>query len=193
MSPEPRLRLHQYLTDSQVNGPGKRFTLWVQGCTLGCPGCFNPETHPAHSGQFMPVPQLFELIKAEIPNIQGVTISGGEPLQQRKPVEALLTQIRKNTPLSTLLFTGYTWNEIQQMPYIDTLLNSVDVIIAGRFQANQRLAQGLIGSANKTLHFLTPRYTLADLTSVPHAEVVLTQDGQVLLSGIDPLSWSTSR
>jgi anaerobic ribonucleoside-triphosphate reductase activating protein len=190
MGLEDSLRLHQYLPDSQVNGPGKRFTLWVQGCTLGCPGCFNPETHPAHSGKSVSVDQLFNLIKAQVPHIQGVTLSGGEPLQQRRPIERLLSQIRASTDLSVILFTGYTWGEVQRMPRINALLDMVDVLIAGRYLANQRLAQALIGSANKTIHFLSPRYTPGDFTTIPPAEVIITQDGQVLLSGIDPFGWS---
>ncbi|MDD5369008.1 MAG: 4Fe-4S single cluster domain-containing protein [Anaerolineaceae bacterium] len=187
------LRLHAYLPVSQVNGPGKRFTIWVQGCTLGCPGCFNPKTHPYHSGEAVSVDQLFELIEAHIPIIQGVTISGGEPLQQRRPLETLLALLQENTSLGVILFTGYTWSEVQRMPRIDRLLNNLDVLIAGRYLVNQRLAHGLLGSANKSLHFFSPRHTPADFDSVPSAEVILTPDGQVLLTGIDPLGWSESR
>ncbi|MGD0006352.1 MAG: 4Fe-4S cluster-binding domain-containing protein, partial [Anaerolineaceae bacterium] len=41
------LNLHHFEPLSLVNGPGKRSVVWVQGCTLNCPGCFNPQTHPA--------------------------------------------------------------------------------------------------------------------------------------------------
>ena len=39
------LRLHGFLPRSRANGPGWRSVVWVQGCSLGCPGCFNPQTH----------------------------------------------------------------------------------------------------------------------------------------------------
>ncbi|MCU0780030.1 MAG: radical SAM protein [Akkermansiaceae bacterium] len=39
------LRLHAFLPRSRANGPGWRSVVWVQGCSLGCPGCFNPQTH----------------------------------------------------------------------------------------------------------------------------------------------------
>jgi anaerobic ribonucleoside-triphosphate reductase activating protein len=68
-------------------------------------------------------------------------------------------------------------------------LKHVDVLLAGRYDASQRVADGLIGSANKTVHFLTGRYNMADLESVPQAEVILNADGEIILSGIDPLNW----
>src|SRR3972149_712339 len=43
------LRLHALLPRSRANGPGMRAVIWFQGCTRGCPGCFNPETHASGS------------------------------------------------------------------------------------------------------------------------------------------------
>ena len=63
------------------------------------------------------------------------------------------------------------------------------MLIAGRYDRTRRRARGLVGSANKTVHLLTPRYTLDDLDSVPGAEVWLDEGGEVVLSGIDPLRW----
>jgi pyruvate-formate lyase-activating enzyme len=47
------LRLHQFLPSSHTNGPGLRAVLWVQGCSLGCPRCFNPATHSARARSFL--------------------------------------------------------------------------------------------------------------------------------------------
>ena len=58
------LRLHQFLPASRANGPGLRAVLWVQGCSLGCPGCFNPQTHPFNEGQPVPVENLVSQIVA---------------------------------------------------------------------------------------------------------------------------------
>lgn len=183
------LRLHQLLPSSRANGPGVRAVLWVQGCALGCPGCFNQETHPFVGGQRVSVDALFQRLTALTPSIEGITISGGEPLQQRRALLALLQQVRRRTPLSVLLFTGYTWEEVKRMPDAEVLLACMDVGIAGRYDASQRLARDLRGSANKTVYFLTDRYTLADLQSVPLAEVIITQEGEAVMSGIDPLRW----
>lgn len=177
------------LPESLVNGPGVRAVLWVQGCSLGCPGCFNPETHTFDAGEWVAVEGLLARLTALEGRIEGVTISGGEPLQQCVPLLHLLWRVRQETSLTTLLFSGFTWAEIQQMPDAAALLACLDVLIAGRFQAGQRLARDLRGSANKSLHFLSSRYSLSDLQAVSSAEVIITPEGNVMVSGIDPVAW----
>ena len=188
------LRVHHFLSFSRANGPGERTVIWVQGCTLGCPGCFNPETHPFEGGERVSVQDLFDRIVALGDTIEGITISGGEPLQQRRPLLALLGRVRRETPLSILVFTGYTWEEIQHMPDAEALLVCVDVLIAGRYDAYQQFTpedekRFLRSSTNQTVHTLTDRYTLASLQSVPPAEIIITADGEVAVSGVDPLRW----
>jgi len=163
-----------------------RAVLWVQGCTLSCPGCFNPETHPAQGGETILVEELFSQILALGSSIEGITISGGEPFQQVTPLTELTSRIRQETQLSILVFSGYSWDEIQSMPRARPLLAQIDVLIAGRYQANHRLASGLLGSTNKTVHFLTDRYGPDDLQTVPPAELSITSNGDILISGIDP-------
>jgi anaerobic ribonucleoside-triphosphate reductase activating protein len=121
--------------------------------------------------------------------IEGLTISGGEPLQQRLPLLHLLRRVRQETSLTTLLFSGFTWAEIQQMPDAEALLDCLDVLVAGRYEAGRHLARDLRGSANKTVHFLTSRYALSDLQAVPPAEIVITPEGEIMVSGIDPVAW----
>ncbi len=190
------LRVHRFLPHSYANGPGARAVIWVQGCTLGCPGCFNPATHPHAGGEMLPVATLFRRIVAasastESP-IEGVTISGGEPLQQQAPLSKLLTRLRNETSLSLLLFTGYSWAEIQRMPHAAQILACLDVLITGRYDATQRAAHGLLGSSNQRIHLLSARYSAADLRAAPPAEVIVTAEGEVVLSGIDPLAWEPS-
>jgi anaerobic ribonucleoside-triphosphate reductase activating protein len=184
------LSLHHFLPHSRANGPGLRAVLWVQGCSLGCPGCFNPETHAVTGGELVAVDELRRRMIALQDKVEGLTISGGEPLQQRPALLNLLQQVRQETSLSILLFTGFSWPEIQRMPQAEALLACLDVLLAGRYDASQRLAHHLLGSANKTIHFLTDRYTASDLQAVPPAEVVITPSGELLLTGIDPLTWS---
>src|SRR5512146_1753784 len=110
---DEKLRLHHFLPASRANGPGLRAVIWVQGCTLNCPGCFNPQTHSTREGTLVDVNEVFQQILALGTSIEGVTLSGGEPLQQVQPVLALLKRVRKETSLSTLVFSGYTWQEIE--------------------------------------------------------------------------------
>lgn len=183
----PWLRLHAFLAASRANGPGLRAVLWLQGCSLGCPGCFNPRTHPA-VGPRLDVEEVFGRVAAAQAafGIEGITISGGEPLQQRPGLLALLGRVRAETGLSVIVLTGYTWQEIASMPQSAELLGRLDVVVAGRYNHRLHLGVGLRGSANKTIHLLTDRYCLADLAAVPVAEAIIDRVGDVVLSGINP-------
>ncbi len=177
------MRIHATELRSRANGPGARFVVWLQGCTLGCPGCFNPTTHDAHGG----VERSIEDIAAELPDdVEGLTLSGGEPLQQADAAVALL-ELARARGLSTLAFSGYSIDEIRALPRGPDVLAQLDVLIDGRYVAGERLATGLRGSANQRIQLLTARYTLAEVEATPVAEIRIARDGQVVLTGVNPL------
>jgi anaerobic ribonucleoside-triphosphate reductase activating protein len=177
------------VSGSRANGPGVRAVIWTQGCSLGCAGCYNPETHPFAGGRPVATDDLFRRIAALGSAIEGVTVSGGEPLQQLRPLTALLRRVREETDLSILVFTGYRPEEVSRMAEAGVLLACVDVLIAGRYDRSQRLARELRGSANKTVHLLSDRYEMDDLRAALPAEVIITAEGEVVISGIDPMKW----
>ena len=180
------LRLHAFLPASRANGPGLRSVIWVQGCTLNCPGCFNPQTHASQGGELWPVQTLAERLLETAPGVEGLTISGGEPLQQAAALVSLLEAIHAANRLSVLLFSGFTLEEIERMPQARAALPYLDILIAGRYDANRRQAHGLLGSSNQKIHLLSSRYSLADLQKVPQAEWIITPQGDILATGIDP-------
>lgn len=190
MTPSDGLRIHHIQAFSQVNGPGTRTVMWTQGCTLDCPSCFNPETHSLTGGKWMSTQTIAREILDRQNQIEGITISGGEPLLQLPGLTRLLQQVKSQASLlSTILFSGYTWQHIQSLPEIEPLLGVVDVLIAGPFVQSLRTAHHLAGSANKTFHYLTNRYQASDFFSIPPAEVIIDTNGNLQLSGIDPLQW----
>ncbi|HEX3766309.1 MAG TPA: 4Fe-4S single cluster domain-containing protein [Kofleriaceae bacterium] len=184
------VRIHAFEPRSRANGPGARFVVWFQGCTLGCPGCFNPTTHDPAAGRGMALDALIdELTRAchgSGPGIEGLSLSGGEPLQQPAAARALLDAARA-LGLSTLAFSGYTLDEIRGLPGGPEVLARLDVLIDGRYVARDRLATGLRGSANQRIQLLTDRYTLADVEATPVAEIRIGPTGDVVLTGVDPL------
>lgn len=186
---EPELRVHAFLPYSRANGPGLRAVIWVQGCTLGCPERFNPDTYPRDGGRLVSVDEVYRRIAGLGNTIEGITVSGGEPLQQARALTRLLRRLRNETPFPVLVFAGYTWEGVQSIPEAETLLSSIDVLIAGKYDHRQRFAHGLCGSANKTIHYLTDRCSQADVSSTPAPELILDCSGDVTITGVDPLRW----
>ena len=180
------VRIHDVLWQSYANGPGKRSGFWFQGCTLGCPGCFNPATHDPLAGRALLLDDCFQKL-LEDTNLEGITISGGEPLQQPEALIAFLKMVRSRTALSSVLLTGYEVGEVVRMKCFDELKECLDVMIAGRYQAGLRCAQGLTGSSNKVMQFFSNRYRAKDFSDIPVAEVIIGTDGSITSSGIDPL------
>jgi anaerobic ribonucleoside-triphosphate reductase activating protein len=181
----PRARVHAVEPRSRANGPGTRFVVWLQGCTLGCPGCFNPTTHDASGGREVAIDEIIDQLRAT-PKLDGLSLSGGEPLQQPDAAVALLDAAR-SLGLSTLAFSGYTIEEIRTLPRGPDVLARLDVLIDGRYRAGERLATGLRGSENQRIQLLTPRYQLAEVEATPVAEIRIGPTGDVVLTGVNPL------
>lgn len=180
-----KLRVHAVEPRSRANGPGARFVVWVQGCTLGCPGCFNPTTHDATGGTECEVGELAAEL-ADTTGIEGLSLSGGEPLQQPEAAAALLAAAR-GLGLSTLAFSGYTLAEIRALAGGPAVLDQLDVLVDGRYVAGERLATGLRGSDNQRIQLLSDRYTLAEIEATPIAEIRIGKTGEIVLTGVNPL------
>jgi anaerobic ribonucleoside-triphosphate reductase activating protein len=181
-------RVHAVLPRSRANGPGARFTVWSQGCSLACAGCFNPETHaPAGAGSTWRVADLVEAALAELPAIEGVTLTGGEPLEQPAAVAEFCRRIRAGTGLGIVILTGFTRREIEADPARAAAVTSADMVVAGRYNAARHLGTGLRGSDNKVYWARTGRYAAADFTAVPDLEIAVRVDGTVTVTGMsDP-------
>ena len=132
------------------NGPGFRVTIWVSGCTHACPGCQNRHTWEYAKGHKLDdmVPYTNITYKDKILNligdehIDGVTISGGDPLDQS--VQALeelakfLSNIKKRYPEKSIwLYTGYFIEDLNNYPHKEVIKNC-DVIIDGPYVKEKR-------------------------------------------------------
>ena len=119
---------------SSVNGPGLRLTLWVQGCALNCKGCFNQTTHARVASTLISVHDLAKKINAM--DIAGVTLSGGEPLDQAPALEQLIHAV--DGEKNWILYTGYTPKEIFQNEAMIRVVKAVDLTLAGRYLQNAK-------------------------------------------------------
>ena len=180
------INLHDFLARSTENGPGTRAVIWVQGCILNCPGCFNPDTHDINTRQLVPVRGLAERILA-ISGIEGITISGGEPFLQAA-VLAKLGKIMQQADLGVVIFSGFTYEELIQADKAgwSELLAVTDLLIAGPFMQEFSCNLALRGSSNQSLHFLSDRYKAyqdnleQESNSV---EILIDESGQVIVTG----------
>lgn len=136
-----------------TNGPGVRTTLFVSGCTHKCDGCFNDEQQNFNYGNEFNKETEDKFIKYTLnPQIKGVNILGGEPMQQTKDntLLNLLQRIKKETAKPIWLWSGYTYEQIISDPKKLELLNQVDVLIDGKFQiANRNISLKYRGSSNQ--------------------------------------------
>jgi pyruvate formate lyase activating enzyme len=105
-------RLHSWDISTGVDGPGTRLAVFLSGCPLRCLYCHNPDTWSRH-GTPTEVAELGDLIRRYGPFVAlaggGLTVSGGEPLQQPAFTQALLAEAKKaglETALDTSGFLG---------------------------------------------------------------------------------------
>ena len=156
-----QLRVAQQIRDTEAEGPGKRYALWVQGCSLRCPGCCNPEMFaPDKGGAFKDTAALAEEILA-VPDIEGLSVLGGEPFEQPEALAELCRRVREGDR-TVMIYTGYTLAELRarQSPHVDALLATVDLLVDGRYeQSKPEKSRRWIGSSNQVMHFLSPRYS----------------------------------
>ena len=98
-----RLNVARTLRRNAANGPGDRFVVWVQGCPLACPGCWNPDTWSFERRVVRDVGDLAaEILSVE--DIEGVTFTGGEPFAQARALAELAHRVRLHR-LSVFVFT----------------------------------------------------------------------------------------
>lgn len=174
------LRVGQMVPDTEAEGPGRRFAVWVQGCPLRCADCCNPELLGFSGGMEHDTEELAGRIVAT-PGIEGVTLLGGEPLSQPAAVLDLARRVR-GRGLSVMIFTGFTLAELRARHRrdIDELLAHTDLLVDGRYERDQPESERRwIGSRNQVMHFLSDRYAADDPRFCSHntVEIRLGPDG----------------
>lgn len=145
-----KLRLFGCVNDSIVDGPGLRYTIFVQGCHHNCLGCHNPESHDINGGYVKEIAEILKEID-ENPLLDGVTLSGGEPMLQVETLIELSKEVKKRN-LNIILYSGYTYEQIIDDVNKKSLLELCDMLIDGKFELEKRSLSLLYrGSSNQRL------------------------------------------
>lgn len=137
-------------SDSIVDGEGIRTVIWTQGCPHHCPGCHNPSTHDFEGGFLVDVSEIEEELKHLIGQ-DGITFSGGDPMYQPEACQ-ILAQTAKSLGLTVWCYTGDTFEFVLQNPKKRAFLESIDVLVDGKFELeNRSLDLKFKGSSNQRI------------------------------------------
>ena len=127
------MRYHNITHDDMLNGDGLRVVLWVSGCEHKCYNCHNKITWDINNGLIFDDNAKEEIFsQLEKDYIKGITFSGGDPLhkQNRTEVFNLVKEIKTKFPKKDIwVYTGYTWEEINDLDIIDY----IDVLVDGKY------------------------------------------------------------
>jgi len=153
------LRIFRREAPVTVLGPGRRAVIWVQGCPFACRNCIVPESWEAEGGERVSVAELVSWV-LEQSDIEGLTISGGEPMAQAAALTQLVCQVAAQRDLSVVCYTGYTHEHLCRhgTPEQQLLLQHIDLLIDGVYLEQRHADLLWRGSANQRLICLSERY-----------------------------------
>ena len=194
--------LHAFVPASRANGPGLRTVVYFQGCSLQCAGCWNPDTHKFLGIEVtvLEVAQRFEEA-SRLERLQGLTFSGGEPMQQAEALLELMKELRKVAPaVSFGMFTGYAEHELAAGRYVTrqkatveqkrelwpTVRGFLDFAVMGRYERTQPTMAPLRTSQNQRLVLLSSRYQEEDF-GPQLVEINIKENGKFVLTGFPVL------
>lgn len=146
--------LSRILYPVEVLGPGRRVGIWMSGCARRCPGCSNPELREQRPDQRTDIDTVMELIRLieREHEIDGFTVTGGEPFFQPEALRNLLPRLEEISP-DILVYTGSLREELPP-----DILRHIAVLIDGEYLEERNRGEALRGSDNQRIHVLKREY-----------------------------------
>lgn len=191
------LRWSRFVPATEAEGPGRRAAVWVQGCAVRCPGCFNPQLWAARGAHSEAPGELADrwVAAATAAGARGITLLGGEPFDQAGAL-AVVAEAFRDAGLTVMTFSGYTLERLRvwaaTRPDIARLLAATDLLCDGPYLRDlPDTTRPWIGSRNQSIRALTPVYadrvqTIASAGGADSLEVRISRDGTVAVNG-----WAT--
>jgi len=141
-----------------VLGWGRRAGLWLQGCGIGCAGCVARDTWDPDPATEVEVDTVVDWCAGLPADVDGVTISGGEPFDQPAALLALLEGLHawrttRDRPIDLLAYSGRSTTVLRSR--FAEHLARLDAVIPGPFVADRAPGRIWRGSANQELIPLT--------------------------------------
>ncbi len=184
--PPGHLNIMGYVDASEVNGPGSRAVVWLQGCQRECEGCFNPESWSFEINQLISIEELVAKILNNHKNT-GVTFSGGEPFWQASALTKVAKQV-KAAGLNVMSFTGFTLEKLQS-EYApgasQELLAQLDILIDGAYVKSLAVndPHSLVSSSNQRVHVFNPELENKLDWASDQIEIHVLKDGSRIITG----------
>lgn len=172
-------------------GPGLRAAIWVQGCPIGCKGCIAPDWIPDRPAHLLTAHSAAERL-LENPAVEGITISGGEPMIQAPGLAAMLRIIRARAEVHVICFSGYRYEALQQWDSsrgVQALLSEIDVLIDGPYIDALNNGLTFAGSSNQRILTLSNRSQPDRNQWVARRMELHLRDRYLLAVGIPPKDW----
>ncbi|MFM7560276.1 4Fe-4S single cluster domain-containing protein [Cylindrospermopsis raciborskii] len=184
--PNGYLNIMGYVDKSEVNGPGRRAVVWMQGCPRHCSSCFNPQSWSFEVNKLVAIDDLAEDILRNSENT-GVTFSGGEPFLQAKSL-AILARKLKARGLNVMSFSGFTLQELQSEsapPGSRELLGELDILIDGPFVDSLAINSPTspVSSRNQKVYVFNPEFNDKITWASDQIEVHILKDGARIVTG----------
>jgi anaerobic ribonucleoside-triphosphate reductase activating protein len=183
------VRVARFLAATRAEGPGVRTAVWVQGCRIRCPGCFNPHMWSFRGGEQVTPEELTARILAA--GTEGLTLLGGEPFDQAGALAEVAREVGR-AGRSVMTFTGYTYEELTRAAEagredVAALLDATDLLVAGPFLRDRiDTARPWVGSTNQEFILLSDRFPhlLDGLSRTPdRLEILVDSSGRVAVNG----------
>jgi len=152
------MKISHYVERTSVLGPYLRSALWVHGCCFSCEGCLAKEMNVGPFKEFDPI-ALSELFLT-IADVEGITISGGEPFLQSQELATMLDQIKRARDYGVIIYTGFLREQLEKHENtgVQRLLQHADILIDGHYLKELDDGKPYRGSSNQKIHLLTDRY-----------------------------------
>ncbi len=177
-----KLNINFIYKNSSIYGPGERYVIWTQGCSLHCKGCWNKDTWSFKPNLVWSVEEVLKDILSSKEEIEGVTILGGEPLDQYEPVLELVRKIQLHN-LTVMLYTGYELEEVYSKGYSE-ILSYVDILIPGRFEESKKNVNlEWRGSENQEIIYLSDKYKNYKQVDANYIEITIDENGKQIILG----------
>lgn len=184
--PPNHLNIMGYVDRSEVNGPGCRAVIWVQGCLRECPGCFNPDSWSFEPNELIAIDDLVERILSE-PRNEGVTFSGGEPFWQAQALAEVARRVQARG-LNVMSFSGFTVEQLQAKSApagAQDLLAQLDILVDGPYIESLALNDPTspVSSKNQRVHVFNPALEDRITWASDQIEVHVLKDGSRIFTG----------